>query len=135
MRILLLMFLLAPWAPLHAENYAIVVSSNSHIGDMNAAKIRDIFLKKRNFQKDVHLFPVNLIGDKPARILFEKNVLGMSRVEIKRYWVSNHFQGVSPPTTQASLEAIKKFIENVEGAIGYLPVSMIDENLNVVYEF
>tara|TARA_R110001592_G_scaffold54355_1_gene166300 strand:+ start:1584 stop:1892 length:309 start_codon:yes stop_codon:yes gene_type:complete len=102
---------------------------------MDVDKIRDIFLKKRSFEGASRVVPVNPLGSDPVRIEFEMQILSMDRDEINRYWVNNHFQGVSPPTTQASLQSIKRFIETVEGAIGYLPIEMVDANLKIIHEF
>ena len=59
----------------------------------------------------------------------------MSRDKLGAYWVKQHFAGISPPITQASYEALKLFIINVPGAIGYLPSDMVDEKVHVLYEF
>lgn len=131
--LLLLAFLIASGAA--AEGFAVVVSRESAIEELSVRTIRDIFLRRRQFEMDVRLVPVNLLGENTARIGFEEGILEMSRDELNRYWINNHFQGVSPPTTQASLVSIKAFVERVNGAIGYLPLTMVDENLKVVHEF
>ena len=105
------------------------------IATTNAGKIREIFLKKRNFDNQTRVIPINLIGEERVRTEFETQVLQMNRDEINRYWITSHFQGVSPPTTQASLQSVKRFIQSVNGAIGYLPKDMVDANLKIIYEF
>ena len=112
-----------------------VVASNSVIGELDMARLKDIFLRHRNFEGPVKLVPVNLVGEDPVRIHFEEAVLMMDRDEINRYWISNHFQGIRPPVTQASLQSVKAFVEHVDGAIGYLPVDMVDASLKVIHEF
>jgi ABC-type phosphate transport system substrate-binding protein len=128
-----LLLLLSP--PALAQEYAVVVASNSEIEALDSARLRDIFLRHRNFEGAVRLVPVNLLGEEDARIVFEERVLMMGRDEINRFWITSHFQGVRPPTTQASLQSVKAFVENVAGAIGYLPLDMVDDKLKVVYEF
>lgn len=118
-----------------AADYAVVVAQNSVISTMELGKIRDVFLKRRSFEAGLKLIPVNPLGSEPARLQFESIVLGMERIEIDRFWTTSHFQGVSPPTTQASLTSIKAFVERVEGAIGYVPIGMVDESVRVLYEF
>ena len=134
MRILVFMLVLFPLA-LQGQEFAVVISSASAIKQMDEGKVRDIFLKKRSFEGATRVVPVNPLGDDPARRNFEAQILMMDRDEINKYWISNHFQGVSPPATQASLQSIKRFVESVDGAIGYLPLTMIDEGLTVLYEF
>ena len=118
-----------------AADFAVVVSSNSPIENLNSGKLRDVFLKKRNFDGKHKLYPVNLLGEEVVRRQFEEKVLRMNRDEINRYWISNHFQGISPPITQSSLVSVKRFVEKVDGAIGYLPKDMVDSELKVLYEF
>lgn len=135
MRTLLAIFSLLLPLTTSAADFAVVMSSASTIETMDIDRIRDIFLKKRAFENDHRVVPVNPIGNDPVRIEFEMQILNMGREEISRYWVNNHFQGVSPPTTQASLQSIKRFIETVDGAIGYLPIEMVDANLKILHEF
>lgn len=119
----------------NAADYAVVVSQKTNISKLDSLRLKEIFLKKRSFDDSVRVIPVNLLGDEPARREFEDKILMMERDELKRYWVSNHFQGVAPPTTQASLQSVKRFVESVSGAIGYIPISMVDSSVKVVYEF
>lgn len=135
MRIAVLLILLTLMPLAYTADYAVVVANNSSITALEADNIRDIFLRKRNFESGVRLVPVNLLGDEETRRDFEQKILRMDREEISQYWVSNHFQGISPPATQASLLSIKLFVERVGGAIGYLPIEMIDSQLKVLYEF
>lgn len=137
MRLLFLALLCFPMVTSMAASngYAVVVARSSSIETMSPGKVRDIFLKRKSFEEGVRLVPVNLVGDESPRREFESLVLQMDRDAINRYWINNHFQGVSPPATQASLQSMKRFIENVEGAIGYLPIDMVDDSVKVIYEF
>lgn len=121
--------------PAMAADFAVVVARDSLITTMEPARIRDVFLKRRNFEGGVKLVPVNPLGEDEIRRLFEEQVLQMDRSDINRYWTTSHFQGIKPPTTQASLESVKRFVERVNGAIGYLPASMVDSTVKVLYEF
>lgn len=118
-----------------ASDYVVVVGTSTTITTLSSGNLKDIFLKKRSFSGSLRVIPVNLLGDEPARREFEESVLQMKREDLKRYWVSNHFQGISPPATQASLQSVKKFVSSVSGAIGYLPRDMVDGSVRVVYEF
>lgn len=118
-----------------AADFAVVVARNSPLQVEDSDRLTDIFLRKRAFEAGISLVPVNILGDHPARFAFESQVLHMDREQLNRYWITSHFHGLSPPTTQASPEAIKRFIASVEGAIGYLPIDMVDGELKVLYEF
>lgn len=90
---------------------------------------------KRHFIGDQKVIPVNLVGQDNSRITFENQILKMDRESLNTYWVKQHYQGVSPPITQPSSESVKLFVQNVEGAIGYIPTSMVDSAVKVIYEF
>ncbi len=128
------LFLLASW-PSAAEDYAVVISAKADLVQLEERMIRDVFLKKRQFARKLRLLPVNITGDVPARRAFELTVLGMTRDELNQYWIENHFHGVSPPGTQASFAALKKIVQRVDGAITYLPRDMVDDRVQVIYEF
>lgn len=135
MRTLILLFLFLQLSGVHAAGYAVVVSRNTPVESMSPERIKDVFLKKRNYEGNIKLLPVNILGDAAVRKEFERNVLQMQREEINRYWITSHFRGISPPVTQASLVSVQKFVEKVNGAIGYLPKDMVDKKLRIVYEF
>jgi hypothetical protein len=135
LRVLFFLILLSQCQLALAEKYAVVVSRNVQLDVLDQNKVKDIFLKKRSFGGSTRLVPVNLLGDEPVRRVFEEKILHMQRDELNRYWISNHFQGISPPTTQASLPSIKLFIKKVDGAIGYLPIEMVNEELKIIHEF
>lgn len=131
-----LLFTLLLLSPLtRAGDYVIVANASTDFAMADVDAIRDVYLKKRGFSGDVRLVPINLLGDHEVRKYFEDNVLRMSHDELNRYWIKSHFKGVKPPPTQASLESVRRFVERVNGAIGYLPKSMVDDKLKVLYEF
>lgn len=115
--------------------YSVIISKKVETVAITSAQIRDIFLQKRRFIGDVKIIPINLLGQDASRIAFETLVLGMDRDRLSAYWVKQHFQGNTPPITQSSSESIKLFVQNVEGAIGYIPSTMVDSSVRVIYEF
>jgi ABC-type phosphate transport system substrate-binding protein len=115
--------------------YSIIISKKVPLSSITVEQIRDIYLQKRRSVGDQKIIPLNLVGQEPSRIAFENAVIGMDRDRLNAYWVKQHFQGNTPPITQPSPESIKVFVQNVEGAIGYIPSSMLDDTLRVIYEF
>lgn len=131
----LLALLLLSGAVVFGAQYSVVISKKVNIGSLSAQQVKDIYLQKRHAIGSQKIIPVNLIGQEEIRTTFETSVLEMDRNRLNVYWVKQHFQGVTPPLTQPSIESIKAFIDNVEGALGYIPSSMVDGRLKVVYEF
>ena len=120
---------------LHASQYAIVINQNSSVSQLNIKQIKDLFLKKRHFMGATQIIPVNITSTFALRKTFENKVLHIQGERLNQYWIKKHFQGISPPLTQSSEKSMKLFIKNVDGAIGYLPISQLDKDLKVLYEF
>lgn len=118
-----------------AAPYSVVISKKVPLTAITVEQIRDIYLQKRRSIGDQKIIPLNLVGQEPSRLAFESAVIGMGRDRLNAYWVKQHFQGNSPPITQPSPESINAFVQNVDGAIGYIPSSMVDNSLRVIYEF
>lgn len=133
MKPILLLFIFA--STVFGAQYSLIISKKSTVTALSTQQIRDIFLQKRHSLGDQKIIPLNLVGQEPSRIAFESDVLGMGRDRLNTYWVKQHFQGITPPITQPSHESIKAFVQNVEGAIGYIPSSMVDNSVKVIYEF
>lgn len=117
------------------SDYSVIVSKKVSFSTLTSTQIREVFLQKRHAVGDQKMIPINLVGQDELRSRFESAVLGMDRNRLNGYWMQQHFQGVTPPLTQPSFESIKVFVQNVEGAIGYVPSSMVDNTVKAVYEF
>ena len=120
---------------LAGSDYSVVISKKSGLSEFSQQQIRDLFLQKRRFMGSQAIVPVNILGHDDVRSVFESKILQMDRNQLNSYWMKQHFKGVSPPVTQSSFESVKSFVENVDGAIGYLPSQMVDQKIRVVYEF
>ena len=120
---------------LSAAEYSIIISKKIALTEISAQQIRDIYLMKRHTVGNQKIIPLNLLGQDASRIAFENEILKMDRNRLNAYWVKQHFQGITPPITQPSHESIKAFVQNVEGAIGYIPSSQVDSTVKVIYEF
>jgi ABC-type phosphate transport system substrate-binding protein len=120
---------------LYASSYVVVVNKKSSIESLSSKEIRDIYLMKRYHIGSQKVVPVNTASSISLRLFFEENVLEMSRDKLNAFWVKQHFQGIKPPLTQSSLEAMKLFIKNVDEAIGYLPKEMVDSDMRTIHEF
>ena len=118
-----------------ASEYAVIMNTHATVKNLSVKEIKNIFLMKKHFADDMKLIPVNSAASLEIRASFEKNILHKNRNKLNQYWVKKHFQGVQPPVVQASMNAVKLFVKNVDGAIGYIPIKLLDSNLKVLYEF
>ncbi len=129
------MFTIGLSAVLMGSQYALIISKKSDVHALSTQQVKEIFMQKRHSIGNQRVIPLNLVGQHESRSLFESTVLGMDRDRLNNYWVKQHFEGVSPPLTQGSFESIKVFVQSVDGAMGYVPSSMVDNSVKAVYEF
>lgn len=92
-----------------------------------------VFLMERLFWKDgSRIVPVNLPPDHAARQTFSRAVLRRERRDLVAYWNEQHFKGVNPPVVLESEEAVKAFVRQVDGAVGYIRRDQLDPDLTVL---
>jgi len=118
---------------LSAQEYVVVGSKS--LSSLTKTELKHIFLKKRVFLNGVKLIPLNLPTDTKIRQSFEKNILQLSRARLRAYWTKEHYLGHRPPKKQKSQQSILKFVENVDGAIGYVESTLVNSSTNVLYRW
>lgn len=119
-------FLSASPRPLAAANepLAVVMSSSSGQRALSRDKLRRVFLAIPTDDDDGHRFvPINLGQASSVRERFDRGVLDMSPTEIARYWIDQRLRGNKPPRSASSLELLRRAVQELPGAISYLPLS------------
>ena len=112
-----------------------VVISNKNMKDLSKEQVKAVFLKKISFINDTKIVPINLGTRDSLRMKFEKRVLKMNFSRLKTYWTKQHYLGKRPPLSMKSQESIKAFVKKVDGAIGYIDVNKLDENVKEIYRW
>lgn len=120
---------------LYCSEYVIIIKKDSPIKKISQNELNNIYLRRQNFFNNQKIIPVNTLADNKARIEFEKSVIKMSRTKLNKYWIKQHFRGVIPPPSVLSFDAALLFVNNVEGSIAYIPKSMLNSTVKVIYEY
>jgi hypothetical protein len=103
---------------------AIVMSSNSRQRVLSSDKLRRIFLALPTNSEDGHRFvPINLAQGSSSRARFDRAVLDMSPEVAARYWIDQRLRGNKPPRSAATLDICRGAVQELPGAISYLPLS------------
>ncbi|UFS62349.1 hypothetical protein LOH54_11935 [Sulfurimonas sp. HSL-3221] len=119
---------------LNAEEWALVIRADSPLDSLSAAQIRDVYLGKIRYVRDVRLFPLQLGAEDPLRQQFEGETLKLSRAALREWWIRRHYLGQRPPKVVGSAEAVLAYVQQVEGAVGYIPYAMaVDANVTVLH--
>ena len=119
-----------------AISVAVVVGVSSRIPALDADTVRDLFLRRRTLLPDgARAVPINLPVGNDARERFSALVLGRKPADLTAYWDRLYFDGVRPPIVLPSAEAVRRYVQVDERAIGYLAVDEVDETVRVIVVF
>lgn len=111
---------------------AVIVHPERH-AELSTEELAQIYLRRKRFWNDGDtIVPLNLPFGAPLRTRFSKQVLHLTEARLADYWNRQYFQGILPPTTLASTEAVRRYVASEPNAIGYLPVSEVDESVRVI---
>ncbi len=131
MRFVLLFFVIIS---LYAdEKFAIISNKNFPVNHLTQGQIKQIYLKRMRFIKDISIVPINYRARDPLRNYFEKSILHLSHKKLKKYWMKKHYEGKRPPLVQSSIDSAIIFIKKVDGAIAYIPYSKIPSGVKILY--
>lgn len=112
----------------------VVISSHKTFEKISHKLLSKIYLKRKILWKDkTRIVPVNLPSRSPLRALFTKEVLRMDHKDLVVYWNEQHYKGVRPPVVVESEEAVKAFVREVKGALGYIDADSLEPDLKVLY--
>ncbi len=114
--------------------FVVVVNNANPVKTLTPVELRRIFMKQsRMWPHGEPMVPVDWDSTHYLRSVFSKEALNRSVREMADYWVQQSMtQGLTPPSTQRSARAVRRFVENVPGAISYVPPSEVDDTVRVV---
>ena len=114
---------------------AVVVSSSSKAGAMNAEAVKRAFLGRED---SIGGAPAVVVYQKggATRAAFDKGVLGKSGAELTSYWSRLIFTGKAKAPTEVDGDAaVKAKLAGNPGAIGYVSDGAIDGSVKVLFKF
>jgi ABC-type phosphate transport system substrate-binding protein len=117
------------------EPLAVVVNKANPIDELSRSELIDLFMGKYvAFPNNVKAIPVELNSDHKIKVDFYQNLVGMPLSRVNAYWSRLRFTGRKRAAVFKSNEIdLIAFIIANEQAIGYVPQSLITEDLKVVY--
>jgi ABC-type phosphate transport system substrate-binding protein len=113
----------------HNTAIAIIVSSQQNSDDLKLApnQLSLIYWRKQLYwPKGLRIKPVNLSTEHPLRLQFSQVVLGSAPIAQIDYWNGQYFNGVLPPYSVNSEEAVLRYVAQTKGAIGYVDACNLD---------
>jgi ABC-type phosphate transport system substrate-binding protein len=117
------------------DSLAVVVNKANPVDELSRSELIDLFMGKYvAFPNNVKAIPVELNGDHKIKVDFYKQLVDMPLSQVNAYWSRLLFTGRKRSAIFQSNETeLIAFIIANEQAIGYLPQSLITDELKVVY--
>jgi len=115
------------------ESRVAVIVHPERRGELSTDEVAQIYLRRKRFWDDgTPIVPLNLPLQAPLRTRFSRLVLQQAEPRLADYWNRLYFDGILPPATLASTEAIRRYVASDANAIGYVPVSEVDGSVRVI---
>jgi ABC-type phosphate transport system substrate-binding protein len=119
--------------PVHAQERLAVIVSADRDAELSLEDVARVFLKqRRHWSRREPIVPVNRDADSDARRLFTERVFAAEARRLDSYWNRQYYQGILPPLTLASDEAVRRFVALEPNAIGYIFESWLDASVRAV---
>ena len=124
-------------AVLADEKIVVVVNKNNVVEIMSRSEVIDLFMGKYvAFPNGDKAIAVDLAGDHIARKIFYKKLVGKSIASVNAYWSRIRFSGKrKPPIQKEDYAQVIHFITTTQMSIGYIPKSMLTNDMKVIFEF
>ncbi len=115
-----------------ASQELVVILHPSRSDVLDREQVAQIYLRKRRFWRDGDaIVPINREVASSERALFERRVFRSFASQLPVFWNRAWFQGVLPPPTLASDEAVLRFVAGERRAIGYVAAEAVDAHVAV----
>lgn len=119
-------------ADIRPQMIAVVISQDQSIGALKFStnELGLIYWRKQLFWPGgKRIKPVNLSAEHALRKQFSLTVLGSLPNKQTDYWNGLYFDGISPPYSVNSEEAVLRYVMQTDGAIGYVNACKIDKRV------
>jgi len=113
---------------------AVIVSPESKLTNISVADLRRVYQSERLTDPDgTKLIPLNHPPKTVDRVGFDQVVLGMDPETVGRFWIDRKIRGGSgPPRTVESLATLRRVVEKLPGALGYLRPAQLSTEVRAV---
>lgn len=129
----LALLILAPTNIAGQESRMAVIVHPNRRAELSTDEVAQIYLRRKRFWNDgTPIVPLNLPSPAPLRTRFSRLVLQQTEPRLADYWNRLYFDGILPPATLASTEAVLRYVASDPNAIGYVPISEVDGSVRVV---
>lgn len=114
---------------------AVVVHKSNAVSELGLSDLTKLArLDRQHWEAGRKVFLVLPEAGAPEKATLLRALYRMNDQELKQFWLGKIFRGEigSFPKTVASAEAVRRFVAQVPGSIGFLDPSAVDDTVKVV---
>ena len=112
---------------------AIIVAPTSTLTNISLAELRSAFRGDKPADEHERLIALNHPPKTVDRVGFDRVVLGMDPDAVGQFWISRKVRGAAaPPRTIASLATLRRVVEKLPGAIGYIRPGQLSRQVRAI---
>ena len=134
---------LALWTSLNAagqndqNDIVVIVHKNNPTEQMSHSQVIDLFMGKYvAFPNGDKARALDLHDSSEVKKQFYQALVKMSLARVNAYWSRIKFTGrARPPEMYDDENALLDYVSQTHDAIAYIPRSMLNNNVKIVYEF
>ena len=134
-RLWLMVLLLSGLTNAFAENNppVIAIIANRDVLRVSSDELGLIYWRKQLYwEQGQRIKPVNLRPEHPLRQQFSQIILGSPPKKQIDYWNGQYFNGILPPYSVNSEEAVLRYVAQTIGAIGYVEACHVDNRVKAI---
>jgi len=112
----------------------VIVGPKTPLDQVSIKELRDLYLGNVTAIQGVSLKPVNFSANSQERLTFEKLVLLMTSDQFTEHWRTKRFLNTfqKQPSVFKSAQAVRSFVSDEPGTMGYIPLSDVDPTVRAV---
>jgi phosphate transport system substrate-binding protein len=121
--------------PKQQATVAFVVNKENPVSDISLAELKDIFLGvQQSWKNGDRIVAVGREEGSEEKEIVLGKIYNMSGTQLKQYWTAKVIRGnnVHPPKTFPSDVLIKKLVQRVPNAVGYIRADQADDSVKVL---
>ena len=132
--ILLICWLVLPRSARAQGDLVIIVNAQTSLEGVSSKELAALYLGDSTSIGGVNLKPVSYVAGNPLRGFFETQVLKLTAEQFAERWRSKRFLGsfTKQPTAFKSAQAVKRFVAEERGTIGYISSTDVDDSVRTI---
>jgi hypothetical protein len=120
-------------APPSGTELVVVVGAGSPLRDIARSTLRRAYLSEVTEDHGARLVPLNQPPGAPARVAFDRALLGLEPDAIARFWIDQRIRGQgSAPRAIPTIPLLLRVLAQLPGGISYLRRADLPANANMV---